>query len=251
MPVPYRNGFRWDRTAARELKMFGRWVVGSSAVGFLGWQTDRILMGRFLGATWLGVYAVASNLSDAVGAVVARLVSSIMYPVLGQAGRDPNTSVADLYDRMRRKLDVLSMSATGFLAGVGSWVVHLLWDRRYDNAGWILQILCVRVALGALIAPAESCLYALGQTQYVFRRSLFRLVGAGLCVSAGWYLGGVQGVMWGVVATEFFTGLAVWPRLRELHILRWRRELLAVAIFMAALGLGTAVGRLLPEVRLR
>ncbi|HEY2902148.1 MAG TPA: oligosaccharide flippase family protein [Polyangia bacterium] len=251
MPVPYRNRFHWDQSAARELKRFGRWVVGSSAVGFLGWQTDRILMGRFLGAAWLGVYAIALNLSDAIGAVVQRLIGSIMYPVLGHAGRDEQSDVAALYDRMRRKLDLLSMTATGFLAGVGTWIVHALWDSRYENAGWILQILCVRVAIGALVSPGETCLYALGQTQYVFRRSFFRLLGAIVLVSAGWYLDGVIGVMWGVAATELFTGLAIWPRLRQLRILHWRRELLAVALFLIALAAGIAVRHLLPAVHLR
>jgi O-antigen/teichoic acid export membrane protein len=251
LPVPYRNRIHWDKAAARELRMFGRWVFGSSATGFLGGQADRILMGRFLGAAWLGVYGIALSLTDAVSSVVGRLVSSIMYPVLSEAGREPEADVAHIYDRLRRKLDVLSMCATGFLAGVGSWIVHALWDRRYDNAGWILQILCIRVALMALVTPAESCLFALGQTQYVFRRSLFRLIGAVSFVSAGWYVAGVKGVIWGVTATELFTGLAVWPRMRDLRVFRFRRELTAIAIFLAALGLGTGVSHLLPEIHRR
>jgi len=195
LPVPYRNRFRWDRAALNEIKGFGRWIMGSSAATFFGGQSDRILLGRFLGVAWLGVYSVAVNLSDAIGAVVLRLVSGVMYPVLSEAGRKDAGNISDFYYRLRRRLDLLSMGAAGFLAGVGGWIVHLLWDQRYADAAWILQILCARTAISLIVSPSETCLFSLGHTRYGFQRSVARLVASVVCVPAGWYLGGVKGVV--------------------------------------------------------
>ena len=33
------------------------------------------------------------------------------------------------------------MGVTGLLAGAGGSIIHALWDDRYAEAGWILQVL--------------------------------------------------------------------------------------------------------------
>ena len=86
LPVPHRNRLRWNSAAAREIRHFGRWVFGSSAAGSLGGRTDRLLMGRFLGTAWLGIYGIAATLADAVAAVVNRLVSGVVYPCSARRG---------------------------------------------------------------------------------------------------------------------------------------------------------------------
>lgn len=251
LPVPYRNRFHWDKAAVQEIGKFGRWVFGSSAAQFLGGQSDRILLGRFLGTAWLGVYGIAVNLSEMMSSVVMRIIGGVVYPVLSEAGRDPTKNLSEFFYRVRLRLDLLSMSAAGFLGGAGAWIVHLLWDQRYANASWIVQLLCIRVAIMLIVSPTETCLFALGHTRYLFARSLTKLIGSAVCIPVGWYLGGIKGVIWGTVVAELPTVLAVWPRAYALGILRLRRELLAVAIFVGANLLTRLVIPLLPNIRLR
>jgi O-antigen/teichoic acid export membrane protein len=208
-------------------------------------------MGRLLSVAWLGVYSVALTLSEAVSAVVGRLVSGVLYPVLSQAARTSEATIADVYYRLRLKLDTLSMIGTGLLAGAGGWFVHVLWDKRYTDAAWILRILCFRVAVSLIVGPGETCLFSLGHTRYGFQRSLTRLVAAAVFIPLGWKLGGVKGLVWGTVATEFSTVIAVWPKLFELRIIRLRREALSVGLFTAAFALGAALLPWLPNVHLR
>jgi O-antigen/teichoic acid export membrane protein len=250
LPVGYRNRFKWDKEAVQELKAFGRWVVGSNGAAFLGAQSDRILLGRFLGAAWLGVYAVALNLSDAIGALASRMVTSVLYPGLSQVARDKNRDFSEFYYRLRLRLDLLSMSATGFLAGSGAWVVHALWDARYENAGWIIQILCLRTAVGCLITPPEWALIAHGLTRYSFWRSTSRLVANVVLVPIGWWLWGVSGVIWATGVSELVAGLPVWAKARSLNVFKLHRELIPIAIFVIAFAAGRGLVHLLPPVRL-
>ncbi len=250
LPVGYRNRFKWDKEAARELGQFGRWVVGSNAAAFLGGQSDRILLGRFLGAAWLGVYGVALNLTEAINSLILRVTSGLIYPALSQVTRDQSHDVSDFYYKVRLRLDLLAMTATGFLAGVGWWIIHALWDERYDAAGWIIQILCVRVALTCIFMQPEWCLISHGFTRYSFWRSIVRLIANIAFVPIGWKLGGAVGVIWGTTAAEFAAGLAVVPRAYAMGYFRLRREVLPVLIFAVAYLLGRGVGHLLPAVRL-
>lgn len=250
LPVPYRNTFAWDKGAAQEIGRFGRWVFGSSATSFLGGQSDRILLGRFLGTAWLGVYGIAVNLSDMLSVLVTRVIAGVLYPVLSEAGRK-HEDIGPFFYRLRLRLDALSMTATGLLAGTGGWIVHTLWDTRYANAAWIVSILCVRVAISLLVGPTETCLFALGHTRVLFARSLTRLISSLVLIPLGWYLGGTKGVIWATALAEAPTILAVWPLSRSLGILRLRREALSVAIFVAATFVGRLISQLLPTVHLR
>jgi O-antigen/teichoic acid export membrane protein len=251
VPVPYRNRFQWDKTAADEIRNFGRWVLGSSVATFLSGQSDRILIGRFLGAAWLGVYSIALMLSDAAGSLVSRLVNGVMYPVLSEAARRDGGNIGALYYRLRRRFDLLSMVGTGLLGGLGTWIVLALWDKRYAAAAWILQILSVRVAISSLVSPSETCLFSLGHTRQGFQRSVARLLTALIAIPAGWHFWGVKGLVWGTVAAEGATLFAIWPKTRQLGILRIGRELASVGIFLCAFALGRIVSPWLPILHAR
>lgn len=250
LPVGYRNRFRWDKEAARELATFGRWVVGSSAAAFLGAQSDRLLLGRFLGAAWLGVYGIALNLTDAIGSLAFRVTTGVLYPGLSQVARDPNRDFPRFYSRLRLRLDLMSMSATGFLAGSGAWVVHALWDARYESAAWIVQILCLRQALSCLVSPPEWALIAQGLTRYSFWRSIFRLFANIVLIPIGWRFWGATGVIWATSISELVAGIPVWAKARSLNILKLHRELVPIAIFVIAFAAGRGLVHLLPPVRL-
>jgi O-antigen/teichoic acid export membrane protein len=250
LPVGYRNRFGWDKEAMEELKSFGRWVVGSNGAAFLGAQSDRILLGRFLGAAWLGVYAVALNLTDALGSLASRMVTGVLYPGMSQVARDKTRDFSKFYYRVRLRLDLLSMSASGFLAGSGAWVVHALWDARYENAGWILQILCLRTAVSCLVTPPEWALIAHGHTRYSFWRSTSRLVANVVLIPVAWRLWDVGGVIWATGISEVVAGLPVWISARRLNVFKLHRELVPIAIFVIAFAAGRGLAHLLPPVHL-
>jgi O-antigen/teichoic acid export membrane protein len=249
LPVGYRNRFHWDKEAAAEIGRFGRWVLGSSAATFLGGQSDRIVLGRFLGAAWLGIYGIATNLSEAISSLVMRLINGVVYPALSHHSRE-GKEIGGLYYRLRLRLDAAAMPALGTLAGLAPWIVSFIYDERYQSAGWILRILCVRVALTFIIAPNEAMLFTLGHTRYGFMRSVTRLVATLVFIPVGWYLAGVQGVIWATVAAEGATLFAVWPKSRSLGVLRVRRELLSLFFFGAAFLLAAALCGVLPRVHL-
>lgn len=251
LPVGYRNRLQWQKESVDEIRHFGRWVFGSSIATYLGGQSDRILLGRFLGAAWLGVYGIAANLAELLSSLIIRIANGVLYPALSHATRDPERDLSRFFYRFRLRLDALSMGSAGLLAGMGSWLVSTLWDSRYANASWMVQILAVRVAVTLLLNPSETLLLALGQTRNLFLRSTVRLVSALICIPVGWYLKGPEGLVWGAAASEVPSLIAVWPRARQLGVLRLGRELIAVVFFGASFALGRLLLPWLPRIHIR
>ncbi len=230
--VGYRNRIHFDPTAARALLEFGRWVFGSSAIFFVGRQGDRLLIGHFLGLSMLGVYSIAVTLSEAVGAVIDRISHNVFFPILSQMQHQGRDEFRRVYYRMRLHLDALAQPALGALAVLGSLVVELLWDARYAQAGWMLEALCVRVAMSCFLTPCDRGLLALGQAPVTLYRALARASWIVIGIPVGFAIAGLPGLVWATALAELPVLLILWPAFRRAGMLSISRELLAPAFFL-------------------
>ena len=91
---------------------------------------------------------------------------------------------------------------------------------------------------------------AMGLSRYGFMRSVARGVTVWIAIPVGYATAGVPGLLWGVALSELPALLLLWIPFWRLRMLRLERELLAVLIFMAALGVGLLANRLLPQWQL-
>lgn len=240
-----RNGFRWDRSAVHELFGFGRWVFLSTLFTFVSMQADKILLGRMLDAQRLGVYQIAFGLSVMLQSVVEKMTRQVIYPALCEVVRDRPERLREVYYRARVRTDGLALPLAGLLAVFGSALIEVMYDDRYLQAGWIFQVLMIRTAMVAMLAPAENVLFALGHPKYAFYRSLFRavfLVGAMLL---GWHYFGLQGVVWAVAVSEVPVLLVLWWGGWRHGVLDLLKEARAVAMFAAGAGVGWGLRELL------
>jgi O-antigen/teichoic acid export membrane protein len=249
LPAAGRDRIGWDADAARAVVRFGKWIFLSSGVFFFGRQGDRLLLGQFLGMRILGIYNIALFLSDAVGMAINRVTHGVFFPVFSRAARDGPGRLRDVYYAARLRTDLLAVPALGGLCVLGDDVVRFLYDARYAEAGWILQALCLRVAMGCVLDPCETCLFALGHTRYGFLSNVAMTVWIWVAIPVGWWLAGLEGL---VVATSL-SGvpilLTLWPAFRRLELLRVEREAIAVLGFAAGAGLGALVQLALEALR--
>jgi O-antigen/teichoic acid export membrane protein len=176
LPVHYRNKPEWEREAARELTGFGKWVFGSSAFSFAAGEGDRLLLGYLLTMPVMGVYSIAQLLSSSVSAINQRLVYSVVYGILGQVARDNRPRLQSSFYAARMRLDLLIMPILGALMVLGPKMIGFLYDDRYQAAGWMLQILCVRVAISNVHMPCGVCLMALGKPRVLMVGNMLRFI---------------------------------------------------------------------------
>ena len=208
---------------------------------FIASQGDRLMLGRLMGATTLGVYSIAVYVSETVGSLTIRIVHGVFYPVFSRVVREDRASLARIYYKTRLRLDLLAMPALGGLSVLGPWVIDLLWDDRYRGAGWMLQLLTARVALSVWATPCQTCLVALGQPRHAFARTVARMVSVLIGVPTGYALGGVEGLVLAVALSEVPGLFVLLPPFAREGLLRPTRELIAPLMF----GLGAGVAALL------
>jgi O-antigen/teichoic acid export membrane protein len=236
--VGYRNRFAWDAEARREISRIGRWIFGSSALTFVGDRGSAILFAKFFGMADFGVSWIAIMLSDAIGLVTSRITAGVFFPILSRVRAEGTEKLRATYYAYRLRLDAISLPALGLMTSVGGFVILVFWDSRYADAAWMLQILCVRVAISCFLGPVENCLSSMGQTKFGMMRSAIKSVWVVTMVPLGYVLGDVRGFLWASAFAELPAIFVLWPALRRAGVLRVRRELLAVAFYLSGVSLG-------------
>ena len=238
MKVGYRNRFQWDRECWREIYGYGRWIQASSALNFGSSQADRFMMGHYATVAVLGVYNMAVMLSEALSAAVVRITHSVLFPVFSQIQRDDPARLAGAYYQVRAKVDLLTLLPLGAIAALSQVIVNVLFDTRYAEAGWMLQVLCLRTATVCMVSPAETYLFAVGRTKYGFYRDLARTLWLLPAIPLGWAMGGMHGLVWAIALAEIPVALVLWHGQYREGSLRLARE----AFGLLAFGAGAAVG---------
>src|SRR5882724_526741 len=239
-----RNRFRWDPSALSELANFGKWVFLSSAIYLLYAQGDRLLLGRFLDSKLLGVYSIAIMLSEAISSVINKLTDTVLFPALSQTAIADRNRLRGVLYRMRIGTDVLMIMPIGILTMIGGVVVRLLYDTRYQEAGWMLQILSIRLIMVSMLVGGASCLFALGHSRYSVGQNVCRAIWIFTMIPLGWHFFGMKGIVCAVALTELPVFVVIWSGMAKYKILSLPHEMRSLAFAIAGFIIGYSLLRL-------
>ncbi|HYE01903.1 MAG TPA: oligosaccharide flippase family protein [Phycisphaerales bacterium] len=239
--LPARDRLGFEPAAWRELWTFGVAVFASTGLLFVAEQSERLLMPAFLRWDAVGVYAVALGLASMGTQAVQAVMGRVVYPALSRLYReDPGRAVA------RYRLMRLGTEGAGGLAALGLMlagplVVWLLYDSRYQAAGWMLRVLAVQALFDIVRAPAAWLLLAAGKPRYgVWAHAARAAVvwgGLPIVLAAGDMLGAVSVIALssGAAGAVYFHGVSrEFPaaRARE-RVAGWAVLVLGVALVVA------------------
>jgi O-antigen/teichoic acid export membrane protein len=235
----------WDPSSAREIVGFGKWIFLSSIVGFFAAHGEKLLLGATLGAAAFGIFTIASNLLAAVIGVYGTVNGKVVFPGLSEVNLDEDPQAARrLYARLQRLVDAVLGLLAGVLLLTGSWLVDLLYDPRYADAGWMLQWLAIGL-LGLRYQVLEQLMFAAGRPGWVTANNALRALSLVVLIPVGFALGGAQGAIVGVVVSQF----ASWPLSlvfkSRYGLLDWRSETRWLPAVTAGAAIGLVADRLL------
>ena len=166
---------QWDRLAFEEIFGFGKWIFLSSILGFLVGNGDRILLGGLMNADALGVYSIAFSIFSIVDQIIGRIVSGVAFPALSEISRERRHDLKAGYYKFHGPIAAAAYFCAGVLMTSGQALIGLLYDHRYADAGWMLEVL----AVGLLALPAQISIQgflALGLPQIHSKILILRLI---------------------------------------------------------------------------
>lgn len=202
MCTAHGNRFAWEPEAARAFFRYGRWIFVATAMTFIASHVDRAVLGKFITMSQLGIYSIAAMLSQFLVQASQSVGQRILFPIYAKLARNDRADMRRLTFQFRTVLLASLLPPLWCLILWGPQIVELLYDPRYAEAGWMLQILAAGATSIIIIDSAQTVLLAHADS---FRHMLLQLIKAGSfigCGAAGGVLAGVPGFLVGIAASR-------------------------------------------------
>jgi O-antigen/teichoic acid export membrane protein len=199
----HRNRLRWDPAAAAALFRFGRWIFLSTSLTFLAGHSDRLIFGKLIPIEMLGVYSIGLMLASLPLTIVLQVTRRVTFPILSEVNIAGGAFSAQFHAGRRPILAFSGWAFCGLVAG-GAAAIRLLYDPRYEEAGWVVQILALGGWFTLMEETYRSAILALGHSSWMAACTAARVGGMALLIPAG-YLGfGFVGAVAGFAASALF-----------------------------------------------
>lgn len=214
-----KNRFAWDSSAVQAIKNFGKWIFFSTLVTYLAGEGDRLLLGNLFSFELLGIFSIANMLSQTVNKAIQKLSGQVLFPSYAEIIRErPHKLYAQL--RKSRIVIIIALWIPSLIfIFFGDQIIDFLYDDRYNDAGWMLQIFALGQLVGCLNAANNGVLLSKGLANINAFILSFQVAIKILSILIGFQLGGVKGVVMGFAATSwlmypiqvyFFRRLSLW-----------------------------------------
>lgn len=170
-----RHNIKWDKKVVRKVYHFGKWIFLASALTYIAQQGDRIFFSLHVSAEKIGIYSIAYMLVMVVVTVIESLSTKVWYPVFCNSAADIK-ALGNKYYRVRLYSQSVSLFVSLFLVLVAPTLIDFLYDSRYQDAGWMLQILAFTLFGTTVSSVSKVCLTALGKTKVQMQVMLVRSI---------------------------------------------------------------------------
>jgi PST family polysaccharide transporter len=184
----------------RSLAHFSLHVTGSGVFSYFISQTDKLLIGLFLGEVALGLYAMAQRLMEIVLSFITAPVSKVLFPAFARI-QDDNGQIALLYTKA---CGGIAFVAFPFVAGLGFLAepfVMVVIGEKWGPAIPLMGILSVPTMLQSLAMTVGTIYMAKSKPHWL----LGWQISAGLLTTCS-YLAGLR---WGVTGVASAYALVI------------------------------------------
>jgi O-antigen/teichoic acid export membrane protein len=231
------NRFCWDKKSLRGIVHFGRWILLGTALFFFASQADRLILGKLVSFTVLGIYGIAFSLSDIPRSITLAFSSRVGFPFISKIINLPMEEFKKTYFRYRLYVLMIGALLLSVMTVWGNLLVLHLYDHRYAEASWMIPIFSIGLWHTLLYTTTFPVLLALGKSKYSsFGNAAYCVaIVLGIPIAFHWY--GLWGAVIAVAAGDFPFYLVVLAGATNEGIGPLWQDLQATGIFIGFLGL--------------
>lgn len=233
----HSNRLQWERRAFVEIIHFGKWIFLSTILFFVASNGDRLMLGAMIDPASLGAYSIAFLIFTSVDQILSKAIVDVSFPALSELIRESRPRFQKAYYRFHFAIASFSYFAAGSLLVSGSSIIAILYDRRYQQAGWMLELLAVALMVQPYRLATQTFL-ALGLEKIYFQLHATRICVLFLALPIGFYVAGLEGAVCGVVLSYFASLPQIWKHARSSDLLDLKKELLPLPALIVGIGCG-------------
>jgi O-antigen/teichoic acid export membrane protein len=189
---------------AKQIYSFGKWIFISSIVVFASMNFDRLYLGKVAAFELLGVYGIARTLSEMVTHLTQRICNYLIFPLVAASHLTPRAQLRTRLFKLRFIFLLMAALGMSILATCADFVIKILYDHRYQEAGWMLPVLATGAWFSVMSNLNEATLLGLGRSSYSSAANTVKFIWLIVALPAGFVHYGFLGAIVVVAAADFW-----------------------------------------------
>jgi len=219
---PYRPRLSKDLGKAKELFSFGRWILGSSILVFVGEHIDDISVGRALGATALGFYQMAYRISNMLETEITKVISSVAFPAYAKI-QDQQTRMQKAYFRIMRLIFAVSLPITVGMVLLAPEFTRIFLGEKWMPIVTVMQLLAVAGLIKSIVSTGSPLFVGSGYPNYEFYMQLIRGLTIIIIIYPLIIYMGISGAALGVILSIVGMSIIWYPLSQKITKASWRK----------------------------
>jgi O-antigen/teichoic acid export membrane protein len=236
-----RNTFCWDRESLHGLIHFGKWILLSTAFYFFASQADRLILGRLISFSMLGVYGIAYSVSDIPRAIINAFAQRVGYPFIARMVHLPIVEFRKVFLRYRLRALLAGAVMLCLMVHLGGFLIIKMYDQRYHAASWMVPVLALGLWHTLMYATTMPALFSLGKSRYSAIGNAAYSIAVVSAIPIAFHFFGMFGAVVAVAAGDLPLYFVTVAGASREGVATWQQDLQATGIFLAFLGLGAGL----------
>lgn len=171
----YRPRFSIQWQKARNLLGFGRWITGSSIMILVSGYLDNFVAAKFLGASSLGYYRMAYQISNLPATEITYAINRVVLPTYAKI-QDDDILLKETFLRVLRVISLVTFPISVTIIFLGRDFVMLLLGEKWLPMVLPMQILGIAGLLKSLASTGSPFFTGTGYPKYEFIMQIFRCI---------------------------------------------------------------------------
>jgi O-antigen/teichoic acid export membrane protein len=220
--------FKADKNIVLEIFKFGKWIFLATAMTFLATEGDKFIVSGFLTFAQLGVFSIAITLAKLVDMTSARLSLALLMPIYNEIEKE-GFNIGKVI-KIKISMYILLLPLVFLFAIFGQEIIDFLYDDRYVEAGWMLQVMALGGIFPVINNGYNAHILSKGESYHYCMQNMYRLIMSLLVVFLAGYYYGVVGIVYAVAAIPGITYLILYFHVRKFNIGTMKIDLLIFSI---------------------
>jgi len=222
----WRPRIGFDKKSAKDLLGFGVFLTLTNILNFFLWNLQKIITGKYLGATDLGYYNRAANLSSLPLKKIYSLVGSVLLPTFSRI-QDNHEKLRDWFRKFNFLTYVVISPPLIYFMFFAKPFIYFVFGDKWVESAWILRFTSFWGLLSIPTFYWTNMLNAKGHPNVLFGINVIRLpvLAVSLFVAIRY---GLKGVVYTIFGNSIFTFLLFVYSVKRFISLPFRDHLISL-----------------------
>ncbi len=225
-----RPRFTYDKALYWEIFHWAKYIVPSSIITIILFESDKFIFGKLVPAEILGFYFLASNLAAIPNGFIMTYARRVVGPAVSAAIHGGDPDISKRYYDTKNAILLLLAAGIGGMAGVADLLVDIIYDDRYAQVAYFLGFLLIRSILCIYTYPLEVLLVVSGKIKTTLIANLLRLAWIAIVIVPAYNMFDTVGLILAFVTSEIPAALFLaFATVRD-RLYKVQREIVYVSV---------------------